>query len=192
MADDLVIAGKTFNSRLIVGTGRYRTMEDMVQAIEPSGTELVTVAMRRLDSELLGKIANVLAGREGWSLFIKTEEELRQYPTSGRLQFRYGMTLVHGDFEPPPVARAEVLADIRHLANEIEHEARYRLVHKSDTRQASTDQGRLRSKRACSKAWATSPAPAVARITTLVPIRSCSGGAPAADSRASTSAGSGS
>ena len=33
MADDLVIAGKTFKSRLIVGTGRYRTMEDMVQSI---------------------------------------------------------------------------------------------------------------------------------------------------------------
>lgn len=49
MADDLVIAGKTFKSRLIVGTGRYRTMEDMVQAIEASGTELVTVAIRRLD-----------------------------------------------------------------------------------------------------------------------------------------------
>lgn len=49
MADDLVIAGKTFKSRLIVGTGRYRTMEDMVQAIEASGTEMVTVAIRRLD-----------------------------------------------------------------------------------------------------------------------------------------------
>ena len=49
MADNLVIAGKTFSSRLIVGTGRYRTMEDMVQAIEASGTELVTVAIRRLD-----------------------------------------------------------------------------------------------------------------------------------------------
>ncbi len=49
MGDDLVIAGKTFKSRLIVGTGRYRTMEDMVQAIEASGTEMVTVAIRRLD-----------------------------------------------------------------------------------------------------------------------------------------------
>ncbi len=49
MVDDLVIAGKTFKSRLIVGTGRYRTMEDMVQAIEASGTEMVTVAIRRLD-----------------------------------------------------------------------------------------------------------------------------------------------
>ncbi len=49
MSDDLVIAGKTFKSRLIIGTGRYRTMEDQVQALESSGTEMVTVAIRRLD-----------------------------------------------------------------------------------------------------------------------------------------------
>ena len=49
MEDHLEIAGKKFDSRLIVGTGRYRTMEDMVQAIEASGTEMVTVAIRRLD-----------------------------------------------------------------------------------------------------------------------------------------------
>jgi thiazole synthase len=49
VSDDLVIAGKHFKSRLIVGTGRYRTMEDMVQALDASGTELVTVAIRRLD-----------------------------------------------------------------------------------------------------------------------------------------------
>ena len=49
MEDYLEIAGKRFKSRLIVGTGRYRTMEDMVQAIDASGAEMVTVAIRRLD-----------------------------------------------------------------------------------------------------------------------------------------------
>ena len=49
MEDYLVIAGKQFKSRLILGTGRYRTMEDMVQSVEASGTEMVTVAIRRLD-----------------------------------------------------------------------------------------------------------------------------------------------
>ena len=49
MEDHLVIAGKRFNSRLILGTGRYRTIEDMVQSVEASGTEMVTVAIRRLD-----------------------------------------------------------------------------------------------------------------------------------------------
>ena len=49
MSDDLVIGGKHFSSRLIVGTGRYRTNEDMVEAIAASGTEMVTVAIRRLN-----------------------------------------------------------------------------------------------------------------------------------------------
>ena len=49
MSDELVIGGKKFNSRLIVGTGRYRTMEEMVAAVEASGTEMITVAIRRLD-----------------------------------------------------------------------------------------------------------------------------------------------
>jgi thiazole synthase len=51
MSDDLVIAGKHFNSRLIVGTGRYRTNQEMVEAIEASGAEMVTVAIRRLNLE---------------------------------------------------------------------------------------------------------------------------------------------
>ena len=49
MSDELVIGGKPFQSRLIVGTGRYRTMEDMVAAVEASGTGMITVAIRRLD-----------------------------------------------------------------------------------------------------------------------------------------------
>jgi thiazole synthase len=46
--DPLVIAGKNFRSRLIVGTGKYRTMEEMRDAIDASGAEVVTVAIRRL------------------------------------------------------------------------------------------------------------------------------------------------
>src|SRR3972149_3788407 len=49
MTDDpLTIAGKTFHSRLIVGTGKWRSMEEMVAAIDASGAEIVTVAIRRL------------------------------------------------------------------------------------------------------------------------------------------------
>jgi thiazole synthase len=47
--DPLVIAGRTFQSRLIVGTGKYRDNETMVRAIEASGAEMVTVAVRRVD-----------------------------------------------------------------------------------------------------------------------------------------------
>jgi len=49
MDDQLVIAGRTFRSRLIVGTGKYRSMPEMVQAHEASGAEIVTVAVRRVN-----------------------------------------------------------------------------------------------------------------------------------------------
>jgi len=45
----LAIGGRAFRSRLMVGTGKYRTNQEMVQAIEASGAELVTVAVRRVD-----------------------------------------------------------------------------------------------------------------------------------------------
>lgn len=49
MEDDyLTIAGKKFRSRLIAGTGKFRTMEEMVAAHEASGAEIITVAIRRL------------------------------------------------------------------------------------------------------------------------------------------------
>src|SRR3954454_3287282 len=45
----LVIAGREFRSRLMVGTGKYRSNPQMVDAIEASGAEVVTVAVRRVD-----------------------------------------------------------------------------------------------------------------------------------------------
>ncbi len=47
--DLLHIADKTFQSRLIVGTGKFRSLEEMTAAHAASGAELVTVAIRRLD-----------------------------------------------------------------------------------------------------------------------------------------------
>ncbi|HAL49206.1 MAG: thiazole synthase [Chloroflexi bacterium] len=49
MSDPLIIAGKEFSSRLMVGTGRHRTNEEMVESIEASGAQIITVAIRRLD-----------------------------------------------------------------------------------------------------------------------------------------------
>jgi len=49
MSDPLVIAGRTFHSRLIVGTGKYPSHEVMRAAHWASGTEMVTVAVRRVD-----------------------------------------------------------------------------------------------------------------------------------------------
>ncbi len=49
MSDDLVVAGRKFRSRLIVGTGKYETFEVMRQALDASGADVVTVAVRRVN-----------------------------------------------------------------------------------------------------------------------------------------------
>lgn len=49
MADELVIAGRTFRSRLMVGTGKYPSPETMAAALARSGAEVVTVAVRRVN-----------------------------------------------------------------------------------------------------------------------------------------------
>ncbi len=53
--DPLVIAGRSFTSRLIVGTGKYASFPVMVQALEASGAEVVTVAVRRVDLKRRGE-----------------------------------------------------------------------------------------------------------------------------------------
>lgn len=47
--EPLAIAGREFRSRLMVGTGKYASNPDMLRAIEASGAEVVTVAVRRVD-----------------------------------------------------------------------------------------------------------------------------------------------
>ena len=47
--DKLIIAGRSFSSRLMVGTGKFSSNETMVAAMEGSARELVTVALRRVD-----------------------------------------------------------------------------------------------------------------------------------------------
>jgi thiazole synthase len=49
MDEPLIIAGRAFRSRLILGTGKYRDNESMVRAIEAADAEMVTVAVRRID-----------------------------------------------------------------------------------------------------------------------------------------------
>jgi thiazole synthase len=48
-ADTWTVAGKTFRSRLLVGTGKYKDFEETAAAIEASGAEIVTVAVRRVN-----------------------------------------------------------------------------------------------------------------------------------------------
>src|SRR6202521_2607096 len=49
MTDQLVIAGRAFSSRLIVGTGKYRSFQEMARCHAASGAEIVTVAVRRVN-----------------------------------------------------------------------------------------------------------------------------------------------
>ena len=49
--EKLVIAGREFSSRLFLGTGKFNSNEVMEQAILASGTEMVTVAMKRIDMD---------------------------------------------------------------------------------------------------------------------------------------------
>jgi thiazole synthase len=56
----LEIAGREWTSRLILGTGGFRSLESMEQAIEASGAEIVTVALRRVDVDAPGSVVEAL------------------------------------------------------------------------------------------------------------------------------------
>jgi thiazole synthase len=60
-ADRLTIAGRTLHSRLLLGTGGFPSLELMADAIAASGSELVTVALRRVDPSARGSLVDVLA-----------------------------------------------------------------------------------------------------------------------------------
>ena len=47
--DKLIIAGKSYDSRLIVGTGKYKSLKETAEAVKASGAEIVTVAIRRVN-----------------------------------------------------------------------------------------------------------------------------------------------
>ncbi len=57
----LSIAGRTLSSRLLLGTGGFASLELMAEAIAVSATELVTVALRRIDPAARGSLVDVLA-----------------------------------------------------------------------------------------------------------------------------------
>ncbi len=59
--DTLEIAGRTFGSRLLLGTGGFPSHEVLAQAIRASETDLVTVAVRRVDAGARGTLLDVLA-----------------------------------------------------------------------------------------------------------------------------------
>jgi thiazole synthase len=70
----LIIADKSFNSRLIVGTSRYPDPKTMLEALEASGTELVTVSIRRLNLNAGNGQESILGmiGRDKYSILPNT------------------------------------------------------------------------------------------------------------------------
>jgi len=97
---------------------------------KPDSDHDLIIVMRRLDDDLLLRIQGVFLGRENWSSFVQTEEELRQYPLTGRLQFHFGLVPLYGQIEAPPLRHESLSDDLRQLALEIRFECRYRLFHR--------------------------------------------------------------
>jgi thiazole synthase len=64
--DKLIIGNKVFKSRLMLGTGKYRTSGDAISSIESSGCEIVTVAIRRLPTNLTNDSSTFL-NRLDWN-----------------------------------------------------------------------------------------------------------------------------
>jgi thiazole synthase len=60
MDDPLLLAGESFSSRLILGTGGASSMSALEAAVRASGTEIVTVALRRLDPAAQGSVLDVV------------------------------------------------------------------------------------------------------------------------------------
>ena len=62
MADEFELGGRTWGSRLIVGSGGFRSLEQMEKALRASGTEIVTVAVRRVDPGANGSMLDLIEG----------------------------------------------------------------------------------------------------------------------------------
>ena len=58
--DPLTIADRSFDSRLVIGTGGFRSLEAMAAAIAASGAEMATVALRRVDPDARGSVLDVV------------------------------------------------------------------------------------------------------------------------------------
>ena len=60
MAESLTIAGRQLGSRLIIGTGGFRSLDTLTRAVAESGAEIATVALRRVDPAAQGSVLDVL------------------------------------------------------------------------------------------------------------------------------------
>lgn len=97
---------------------------------KPDSDHDLIIVLQKADDGVLRRLQNVFRGRENWSTFVQTEEELRQYPMHGRLQFAYGIQPLYGQMEPPHVRGEHIVDEIRSLARNVRFECRYRILHR--------------------------------------------------------------
>jgi thiazole synthase len=114
--DKLVLGGRTFSSRLVVGTGKYRDFPTMKAALIASGAEMVTVAVRRLDLQARGEASLLHWIPEGMALLPNTagcftaEDAVRTCRLARELQ-------LGGE---NPLVKLEVLSDPKTLLPDVE------------------------------------------------------------------------
>jgi len=108
LTDPLIIAGRSFRSRLIVGTGKFASPELMADALSASGCELVTVALRRVDLE---------RPDDPITAFIDPERYLIMPNTSGAATADEAVRLARlaRSAGLPPWIKVEVIPDPRFL-----------------------------------------------------------------------------
>jgi len=116
--DPFVLAGRSFESRLIVGTGKYKDAAETERAIDEAGAEIVTVALRRVDlkDRSSGSLMSLL-GRKKWLVVPNTagcftaDEAVRTLRLARELEISGPPTPAHSG----PMVKLEVIGDARTL-----------------------------------------------------------------------------
>ena len=115
MEDALVIAGRSFTSRLIVGTGKYKDVTETERAIDASGAEIVTVALRRVDvKDRSGGSLMSLLLRKKWTILPNTAGCFTADDAVRTLRLARELGL-NGDGSAPLMVKLEVIGDPKTL-----------------------------------------------------------------------------
>ena len=109
MDDSLEIAGKRFQSRLIMGSGKFRTADEMRDAYQAAQAEIITVAIRRLDLDNPSK--RTLLDEIDWSRYTVLPNTAGCYTVEDALRTaRLGRELTGSDW-----VKLEVIGDPKYL-----------------------------------------------------------------------------